>query len=91
MTEREGLSIENLTIAFAQGRKEAISNLTCMYGRARLSARGRKRLGQSLTARAALGLLPRHARVGGGSRWLGSRCSTCRRRSCATSAARASP
>ncbi len=66
MTEREGLSIENLTIAFAQGRKEAISNLDLHVrpGEA-VGLVGESGSGKSLTARAALGLLPRHARVGG--------------------------
>ncbi|MDB5542017.1 MAG: Oligopeptide transport ATP-binding protein OppD [Devosia sp.] len=65
MTEL-GLNIENLSIAFDRGRKEAISGLDLkVLPSQALGLVGESGSGKSLASRAALGLLPRKARVTG--------------------------
>jgi oligopeptide/dipeptide ABC transporter ATP-binding protein len=67
MTEHKtGLVIENLTIAFDKGRKEAISDLSLNVpaGQA-VGLVGESGSGKSLASRAALGLLPKNAQVSG--------------------------
>jgi peptide/nickel transport system ATP-binding protein len=61
-----GLVIDNLTIAFDKGRKEAISNLSLHVspGEA-VGLVGESGSGKSLASRAALGLLPKNAQVSG--------------------------
>ena len=65
MTDR-GLSIEQLSIAFDEGRKEAISglDLRVTQGQA-LGLVGESGSGKSLASRAALGMLSRKVRVSG--------------------------
>ncbi len=67
MTDHEtGLSIENLTIAFDKGRKEAISSLSLRVPRGQaVGLVGESGSGKRLASRAALGLLLRNAAVGG--------------------------
>ena len=62
----EGLRIDNLTIAFDRGRKEAISDLSLQVspGEA-LGLVGESGSGKSLASRAALGFLPANAKVSG--------------------------
>jgi oligopeptide/dipeptide ABC transporter ATP-binding protein len=66
MTDRAGLSIENLSIAFDGGRRSAVSgvSLKVAMGEA-VGLVGESGSGKSLTSRAALGLIPRNAVVSG--------------------------
>ena len=66
MSEASGLSIENLSIAFDQGRKMAVDgvSLNIPAGEA-VGLVGESGSGKSLTSRAALGLLPNNATVSG--------------------------
>ena len=61
MTEHSDLSIENFTIAFDKGRKVAVH---IPAGKS-LGLVGESGSGKSLTSRAALGLLPKTAKVSG--------------------------
>lgn len=66
MSEQPGLVIENLSIALDAGRKTAVSavTLTVPAGEA-VGLVGESGSGKSLTSRAALGLFPKNAVVGG--------------------------
>ncbi len=66
MVESPGLSIENLSIAFDDGRKVAVSgvSLSVPTGEA-VGLVGESGSGKSLTSRAALGLLPKTAKASG--------------------------
>jgi peptide/nickel transport system ATP-binding protein len=65
-SETSGLSIENLSIAFDEGRKAAVSgvSLNIPAGEA-IGLVGESGSGKSLTSRAALGLLPKNVTVSG--------------------------
>lgn len=66
MGERAGLRIENLSIAFDGGRRNAVSgvSLNVPMGEA-VGLVGESGSGKSLTSRAALGLIPKNAVVSG--------------------------
>ncbi|MGE3334230.1 MAG: ABC transporter ATP-binding protein [Rhodospirillaceae bacterium] len=66
MGERAGLSIDNLSIAFDGGQRNAVSGVTLHVpvGEA-VGLVGESGSGKSLTSRAALGLIPKNAAVSG--------------------------
>ncbi len=66
MTDRSGLSIENLSIALGKDRREAISDFSLhVPSGAAVGLVGESGSGKTLASRAALGLLPRHVEVSG--------------------------